>query len=212
MIPEDNAYEGIVQTTDRTERELEPLRLLVFRMAAVRDQVAAIEGSRERMNKRDRHGAIRRVCVKTEEIISEVKSFAEPVGQLADFEKNLAAKYGEAPRNWRAQIIAAFRAVDVFLVANNLVRTVEAPDENIAEALWQKCLEEHATRYGSEPHDLDVTKLSIFKDACDEIIYKSNTDRHKAFNDSLSSFAMASVVYKKGAQAPERLPNLDDLL
>lgn len=212
MIPDEFSYEGQVQTTDRTEKELEPLRFLVFRMAGVRDRIASIEASKDRMNKRERYGAIRRACVQTKEIIDEIRSYAEPVGQLEQFEQNLAKLYLEAPKNWIAQILASFRAVDVFLIANNLVRTLEPPSEDISEALWQKCLEEHQAKYGTNPAKLDVTKLSIFRDACDEIIYKSNTDRHKAFNDSLSSFAMASVVYRKGAEAPERLPNLDDLL
>lgn len=213
MIPDDElTYEGQVETTERTEKELEPLRFMIFRMARVRQHVTMIERGKKQMSKPELNAEIRAVSTDAESVIWETMSIAKDIGQGDVFLGALKDKYWAAPPIYREQIFATFAAVDEFLFANNLVRTVERPEEDVVEVLWQQCLEEHLEKHGTRPAPLDITKLTIFWDVVEDTIYKSVGDRTHATNDEISTWAITAASWEGESERKERLRDIDDFL
>ncbi len=198
-----NPYEGSVETTSYTEKELEPLRILVFDMARVRAQIVSIERRKDELA-HQYHDYVREVCLEAEGIFYQAQPIAQGLGQLDEFHNSIREKLGSARDHYAEQIFAFFSAVDLLLFSNGLVRSVSPPQEDTAEELWQRTLEEHRAKHGVTPAPLDVCKVKIFTDSVEAILFKSGQDRLHALNDTVSTLAWTTAIVnrKRFASAP----------
>lgn len=141
MIPA-GLDQDIVLPDKYTEKELEPLRILVFRMKWTRDMIVTIRAGENTLSRYELKSKINAVKALRKIVQHEVEAMADAYGQAHDFRESWILRCGRAERNVFDQTLAVFDAVDVFLNKNNLVRTVSPPEQDQVEMLWQKALED----------------------------------------------------------------------
>ncbi len=208
-----NQFEGLIESTDRTEKELEPLRFHVFRTELLKQQLAAYEHGKLKMTPDERHDALARIFAETREVLHEAMALARTRGQLKDFRNSLRVHLKEVGTDYFSQVMGSLDTVAEFLEVNNLTRTVAPPEDDVAEALWQQCLDEHLRRHGAVPAPLKVTDLRIFQDTLASVIYKAWQDRLRSLNDPVSTLASTAAIYEGERKAHEKgLPSLRERL
>lgn len=199
MIPDaesaENPYAGSVETSQYTEKELEPLRNLVQEMARVRYRIVSVERRRRELGP-EYYDYVDELILEATGIYYQAEPIAEALGQLDQFSESANAKVEACGEDYAIAIFAFFAAVDLLLFSNGLTRSVSPPQEDPVEKLRKAIAVDLLNRHGVGPFVVHPVESSTLRDTLIEAIWNGIWARLDGFNDPISTLAFQAALKK----------------